>query len=666
MLHFDRMKLQNFGPYKGEQVIDFTDRSGVTIFWGNNGRGKTTLLNAFRYALFGIIERRNGELKHLSEMENQEAAKEGHHGYGVVLVMTNDGDHYELTRQFKPRAGIVNPSGDEDYERETFLSKNGSILSHEQGQHELNMIMPEQVSRFFLFDAELLQEYEELVEDNNAEGDQIKKAIEKILGMPVLQNGVGDIRDSLNMYERDQTRAARADHNTQKYSDELERLNTIIDQHQAVIDDKEDQMTELNQQKAFLEAQMKETVLLRRWLEEKKIAEKDLKDATEELTSVNADIRTALSSAWKGMLLTTIRDVRENLEKEQKSLEDKKQKRQVANQFIDAMRRAVAERECPVCGQSISSDVIQHLQEQIDESSSDYKGLSETERDRLDELNDALKDAKSLALNVTDQRQEVKILEERKAKLEVKVADCQNRIDELQEDIKRHGAQDDEGAVLGLSRKYNMVDADIRDVRDAIRAEKQEMEEDSNKKQSIMKTIEKSSGGADLNRAKENYRLCYGLYQVFSESMDLYRDRLKKNVERDASDLFVRLTGDPDYVALRINDNYGLQIINSNGDVVPGRSSGYEHLVALSLIGALHKNAPLRGPIIIDSPFGRLDPTNKANIVRALPTMAEQSMLLAYNGEIDLQVARKELGSHLVNEFNLERVTSLHTEIKVR
>ena len=93
MLHFDRMKLQNFGPYKGEQVIDFTDQSGVTIFWGNNGRGKTTLLNAFRYALFGVIERRNGELKHLSEMENQEAAKEGHHGNSVVLVMTNDGDH---------------------------------------------------------------------------------------------------------------------------------------------------------------------------------------------------------------------------------------------------------------------------------------------------------------------------------------------------------------------------------------------------------------------------------------------------------------------------------------------------------------------------------------------------------------------------------------------
>ena len=92
MLHFDKLILNNFGPYKGRQVIDFTLESGVTIFWGNNGRGKTTLLNAFRYALFGVIQRRNGQLKHLSEMENEEAKTDGHYGFCVTLKMTNDDD----------------------------------------------------------------------------------------------------------------------------------------------------------------------------------------------------------------------------------------------------------------------------------------------------------------------------------------------------------------------------------------------------------------------------------------------------------------------------------------------------------------------------------------------------------------------------------------------
>lgn len=138
---------------------------------------------------------------------------------------------------------------------------------------------------------------------------------------------------------------------------------------------------------------------------------------------------------------------------------------------------------------------------------------------------------------------------------------------------------------------------------------------------------------------------------------------MKEQVESDATALFVKLSGDKDYVGLKINDSYGLSIVHRSGRLIPGRSSGYEHLVALSLIGALHKNAPLQGPIIMDSPFGRLDPIHKANIVRLLPEMAEQSMLLAYTKEIDEQVARQELKSNLLKEYTLERVSSLHTEI---
>ena len=146
--------------------------------------------------------------------------------------------------------------------------------------------------------------------------------------------------------------------------------------------------------------------------------------------------------------------------------------------------------------------------------------------------------------------------------------------------------------------------------------------------------------------------------------MSAYREKLKKNVEKDATDLFVHLSSDKDYVALRIHDNYGLSIVHSSGILVPGRSSGFEHVVALSLIGALHKNAPLQGPIIMDSPFGRLDPTHKKNIVKYLPEMAAQSMLLAYTGEIDAQVARSALAGHLLREYKLIRISSMHTRIE--
>ena len=179
----------------------------------------------------------------------------------------------------------------------------------------------------------------------------------------------------------------------------------------------------------------------------------------------------------------------------------------------------------------------------------------------------------------------------------------------------------------------------------------------------MKKSISKLAEGMDYKIANARYELCKHLHDIFDESKTRYREHLKEQVEVDATSFFVKLSGDKDYVGLRINDSYGLSIVHRSGRLIPGRSSGYEHLVALSLIGALHKNAPLRGPIIMDSPFGRLDPTHKANIVRLLPDMAEQSMLLAYTKEIDEQVAREELKSNLLKEYTLSRITSLHTEI---
>lgn len=664
MLHFRKMTLRDFGPYKGEQVIDFTDQSGVTIFWGNNGRGKTTLLNAFRYGLFGVIQRRNGVLKNLSEMGNTEAASEGRYGFSVILDMTNDDDSYRLTRQLALRPGVTKPAGEEDYEKILSLNKNGSILSPEDREHELNMIMPEQVARFFLFDAELLQEYEELLETNTSEGDQIKNSIEKILGVPVLQNGVIDIEDCLSNYERQKSRAARADDKTTQLGQEMEALTANIEEHQNIIREKQAEHSELIRKKAVLEGRMQDTDKLRNWIIQRNEAEKNKKKAEDELEDVKGKLRDLMRIAWRGMLLNTVRDIRESIEEEVNTLDSKRQKKKVADKFIMEMKKAISDRVCPVCGQEVSGDIIQHLRDRISESTNEFAGLSEEERQRLSELQAQLGAVRRLSDDTEDVKAKVAALEERKDALELDIGQYRQEIEELRENIARYGEDAEESDVLSISREHSEVEQNLRDIRRGIDDENKKLAELKANKEKVAATIDKMAGGTDYRVASKKYELCEHVYKIFDMSKSLYRERLKQNVEKDATDLFVKLTGDKDYVGLQINDNYGLEIIHRSGRKVPGRSSGYEHIVALSLIGALHMNAPLRGPIIMDSPFGRLDPTHKANIARTLSSMAEQSMLLAYTGEIDDQVARKEIGNKLIHEYKLERVSSMHTEIR--
>lgn len=172
-----------------------------------------------------------------------------------------------------------------------------------------------------------------------------------------------------------------------------------------------------------------------------------------------------------------------------------------------------------------------------------------------------------------------------------------------------------------------------------------------------------ATSDADLQLAVKKVEACEAIHSIFDEGIAAYREKLKAEVEKDATELFLLICSDPDYTSLKINDNYGLDIVHRSGRIVPQRSAGYEHIVALSLIGALHKNAPMNGPVIMDSPFGRLSGAHKERITKALPKMAEQVVLLAYVGEIDAQAARMTLGSSLRQEYKLNKINSFHTDI---
>lgn len=88
MLKFISLTVEDFGPFKGKQTIDFTDQDGVTLIWGNNGRGKTTLLNIFRYAIYGKFQNRRGAVVDPMVLSNIESRRAGHYGFKVILNLS--------------------------------------------------------------------------------------------------------------------------------------------------------------------------------------------------------------------------------------------------------------------------------------------------------------------------------------------------------------------------------------------------------------------------------------------------------------------------------------------------------------------------------------------------------------------------------------------------
>src|SRR5690606_23153761 len=117
---------------------------------------------------------------------------------------------------------------------------------------------------------------------------------------------------------------------------------------------------------------------------------------------------------------------------------------------------------------------------------------------------------------------------------------------------------------------------------------------------------------------------------------------------------FKRMTTQPLYDRLQINDSYGLAIIDCDGREVPLRSAGAEQVVALSLINGLHKTGMGSGGVIMDTPFGRLDPTHRKNIVGHLATSSPQVVMLVHEGEMPREFVIENLSDSVARSYQLE------------
>ncbi len=660
MLRFESLRVSNFGPFKGTQQIDFGQENGVTIIWGNNGRGKTTLLNVFRYALFGIVKGRRGSYVDYIALSNMEEKELGKYGFSIRLKMSNDGDQYLLTRDVHLRDGITEPTCNEDFIEDFFLKKNGNILSSTERDHELNLIMPTDISRFFLFDGELLQEYEDLLDDNSDDGRKIKSSIEKILGMPILTNGLSDLLDLEGEYRTAKNKAAQNDKNTSDLANNINILMAQISGHKAEAERLEQLLAEETEKFETIRKKMSDTEKLRALLAEEKAIESQIESAKLQRDTVVEELKGKMKSAWQGVVYSSISTYIKSIEDAIADFAKKETTIRASRAVIIELQKTINECHCTICDQAVPTTAIDGLKERLARIQKDTPDLTEEEKEELHKLQMRLNALRSL--NLSQPGEIIRSKQEEYNRLCIQISDQEQQLKDTRSQIKTYGDYDP--ATETLAQDYSLSRAKISEYKKGIESERKAANEAEDKRAKLDAKVNQLSSNKDVLSATRKLELCTRIREVFEQSVDLYRRQLKHSVERDASDLFTRMSADEDYEKLQINDNYGLEIIHKKGIKVPNRSAGFEHVVALSLIGALHKNAPLQGPVIMDSPFGRLDPIHKGKVSRNLPTLANQVILVVYEGEIEPAETRMLLGGHLLKEYHLNRVTSFYTRIE--
>ena len=254
-MKFLKLIVKNFMPYKGQQTINFpTDPSrNVLVVFGDNMRGKTSILNAIRWGLYGKAFSRHKAIIGLDKIINFEALQEGESEFSVEISFEAGNHTYELIRSAKKKSHVARPENSSDYEECVYLKRDGVAIAGNKIEPEINLYAPEQVSRFFLFDGELLQEYEMLLEEGSATGEAIKAAIEQVLGVPALINGRDDSLTLLKMSEKQQTKDLSKMNDMVRLADQQRLLQEMEDVKVRDLETTKDQLKKIRNDKSILE-----------------------------------------------------------------------------------------------------------------------------------------------------------------------------------------------------------------------------------------------------------------------------------------------------------------------------------------------------------------------------------------------------------------------------
>lgn len=657
-MRLHQLTATNFMPYRETITVDFPtdDHRNVMVVFGDNMRGKTSLMNALRWGFYGRALGRHSRPIALHDVVNKDGARVDDWHVDVFLKFDANGHQYELRRTADRRPHVATPSRTEDFIVATHLSKDGIVIAGDQVEAEINQFAPEQVARFFLFDGELLGEYEELLIEGSEQGRQIKEAIEEVLGVPALTNGRAELGAMLKSATKKQGQEMAHIAGLERSAENMTKLTTRLDTQDADLAKLQEKLTQTRADRAVLEDELEQAATV--------LALKATLDAAREAASgFNATLNKKrserhglLAIAWKDMLNSKL-DVKRSILRQRlaKSTESLRARLKL-EENIKSVKGLLDTRECPTCQQPFPENERAALGAQLgqletdlanlEDAATDFQGIS-SELAILDEIK-----------GVEARDRLVEIDKDIRA-AEVGLQKAENDIERAEEKIAGHDTAE-------LAKKRVLHQEKLKEegrLTESIKGAQRDIDK-TNEELAVARKSMEGLAGARSKRSTVKVSIVGDIEACFGASIERLRDKLRERVEALASQSFKEMTTQKSYRGLEINSNYGLSIVDSTGRPVSIRSAGAEQVVALSLIDGLNRTGRAIGPVVMDTPFGRLDPKHRDNILKYLPTVTSQFVLLVHGGEIRPETDLASIKSRIGAAYTIKEISETQSTIE--
>jgi DNA sulfur modification protein DndD len=640
----ESVKLVNFGPYCGEHEIDLSTSAHATVIviHGENMRGKTSLLNGIKWCLYGSISEARKK-KPSWRFLSYDALDQSQYFMSVTLNFEHDGASYILERHVQAER---RPRSDRDLSEHVVLRRDGVFVPEGEIEEMIASMLHPNISRFFLFDGEMLDQYEVLLGQGGREAALVRDSIEQILGLPALQLMTEDLRVLRRKAETEHLQAAASRRLNRELTEQAQTATAARDALDEEIQRLSDQQDEAGAKRDELAEQLdrfQEIAADRRDLERLKLEQTDFES---ERTSAHERCKEILRSRW---WLPVASSTKERIAQIDLAIEgvsaDVRHSEHLRQEEL-VLATTLAGDVCSLCGGEVSDSKHRELHERLSGVRDVLAEITATP----DDLGALISEKRDLApFSEASSLADLRAAEDRYRRAGIEIRKRQRQIDGIEERLRGH----DLDAIATTQQEYEnwiraleRIESDL-DQKRAKRVEKQREISD------IERQISRLPGSDP--RLVLRRVLLEALGRTFEGGIGSFRDRLRGQVEHHAADIFRSLTTEEAFVDLRINDQYGLGIIDDQGRDIIDRSKGAEQIVALSLIGGLNRASGKHAPIVMDTPFGRLDRTHRANVLQFLPDLGTQCVLLVQSGEFERDRDIAFLEGRVAHEYQMVR-----------
>lgn len=652
-----RLEMTNFKRFYGHHTLDLLSEPEIgkplVLIGGDNGRGKTSIHEAINYALYEDddlpgIHTRPSYLRAVSDRLNHRALDEGRNDYGVAVELLANSSGAERCIRIE-REWTVNVAQRCVTEPNLKVSENGrpiDFIHDSTYQDFLRSLLPPRIAPFFIFDGERIQEF---AEDENHERRMIE-AIEDILHITVYKL----LRDDLKKYvidhiDKTEIAAHSSDDFFQLRSDK-ERIESEIEAKQDRLADIERETEELGREQKRVDEELRRIASPHASQRDELIAEQQR--LSQEMEQAKGEMQEGfepLPLLLSGALRT---ELREALEKEQRGMSTAQGIEKLRG-HVALVKQRVLEQPMPEPPQDIALSVEQVVfyGGRYDEVCCEVFGLSrpgaslglhdigEPARQRVLGRIAEVERTGSVLREVMDRRERVSN-DLRDVEIKLQSTSDDPHVAELI--VRSRAVAEKRGA---LEQEKRGIEGEIQRLQADLAARNRQVEDRMQQRELAGKARQAIKLAQKARRTLDEFvrRLAPEKLALLQHHMDEMYGRLRKPEDQVRS-----VEIDPETWQVILKDEKGRPLEKRVF------SAGMKEMYALSLLWALSKASGRELPIVIDTPVGRLDTTNRrALFEKYLPHAGHQVVVLCTDTEVDVEWA-KRLQPFVARQYRLD------------